>query len=109
VCNHFNAIAVERDGKLIPVGAYILLEPIKEGVLSSDIIHIPDHYKEKICLKAKVIASNDPEVPVGSTVMSEEVGQFENEFWVDGKKKTLYCALNSNVLAIYEEEAEQSL
>lgn len=107
--DHWQAIAVERDGKLKPFGQYVLLEPIEEEVLTSSLIEIPDHIANKVQLKAKVYASNDPEIPEGTIVLSEEVGQFKNTFRVNGENKVLFCALNKNILAKYEKEAPEAV
>jgi co-chaperonin GroES (HSP10) len=93
--DYFMAMATVRDGKVIPVGEHILIEPIEEEVSSSMIV-IPEMSRKKIVNRGKVFASNDPEIPEGSTVMFEEVGMFENE--IEGKK--LFVMFNSNILGI---------
>lgn len=98
--DYFNAIAVERDGKMIPVGEYILIEPMDEGYLDSDVIIIPDHLKKKEGLKGMVIASNDPEAPEGTIVSYDEAGKYDMKI---GNKK-LYAAINSNLYFKHEQE-----
>jgi co-chaperonin GroES (HSP10) len=107
--DHWQAIAIERDGKVKPFGQYILLEPIEEEVLTSSLIEIPDHIANKVQLKAKVYASNDEAMPEGAIVISEEVGQFKNTLRINGENKVLFCALNKNILAKYEEEAPEAV
>jgi co-chaperonin GroES (HSP10) len=94
IVDYFMALATVRDGQVIPVGEHILIEPIEEEVISSLII--PEMSRKKIVNRGKVFASNDPQIPNGSTVMFEEVGMFENE--IEGKK--LFVMFNSNILGI---------
>lgn len=93
--DYFMALAVVRDGNIIPVGEHILIEPIEEEV-SNDHIIIPEMSRKKIVNRGKVFASNDESIPVGSTVMFEEQGMFENE--IEGRK--LFVMFNSNILGI---------
>lgn len=95
--DYFNAIAVVRDGKIIPVGSHILIEPIVEE-LSSSILHIPDTVKTKETNKGIVHASNSPAIPDSSLVEFDPIGKFENE--IEGKK--LYAMYNSNIYFKYE-------
>lgn len=101
--DYWNAIAVVRDGEIIPVGNYILIDPLKEEIKSS-LIEIPDFAKEKEKNRGKVFASNHPSIPVGAEVEYEPIGKFWNI--IEGKK--LYCAYNDNVLFIYEKESNQT-
>jgi co-chaperonin GroES (HSP10) len=94
--DYYMALAVVRDGKIIPVGNHVLIEPIEEEVTSSLII--PEMAKKKILTRGIVYSSNDPEIPVGRTVSFEERGMFENE--IEGKK--LFVMYNSNILCIHE-------
>lgn len=101
--DYWNAIAVVRDGEIIPVGNYILIDPLKEEIKSS-LIEIPDFAKEKEKNRGKVFASNHPSIPVGAEVEYDPIGKFWNI--IEGKK--LYCAVNDNVLFIYEKESNQT-
>lgn len=94
--DYFNAIAVVRGGKIIPVGDYILLEPIKEKIDTSLIV--PDTV-DKEGTRGLVVASNDPSIPEGSTVEYEEVGKFWNI--IEGRR--LYCMFNQNILFIHND------
>ena len=92
--DYFNAIALVRDGKVMPVGDYILIEPIEEKIESSLII--PDVVqKEKT--RGRIFASNDPEVEVGDEVEYEDIGKFWNI--IEGKR--VYCMYSSNLLYKY--------
>lgn len=92
--DYFNAIALVRDGKLIPVGDYILIEPIEEKIESNLII--PDNVDME-GNRGRVVASNDPTIPEGAEVEYEEVGKFWNV--IEGKR--VYCMWNQNILLIY--------
>lgn len=94
----FNAIAVVRDGKIIPFGNYILIEPIKEK-LESSLIIVPDS-TEKEGTKGIVFASNDDQLPVGTIVEFEAVGQFWNI--IEGQR--VFCMFNSNILYKHDEK-----
>lgn len=94
--DYWNAIAIVRDGVVKPVGSYILIEPITEEVQSSILI-IPDSAKTVERNKGIVFASNDPEIPEGSTVEYDKVGKFWNI--IEGKR--LYCMYNENIFFIY--------
>lgn len=94
--DYYMALAVVRDGKIIPVGNHVLIEPIEEEFTSSLII--PEMSKKKILTRGIVYSSNDPEIPVGRTVSFEERGMFENE--IEGKK--LFVMYNSNILCVHE-------
>lgn len=94
--DYFNAIAVVRGGKIIPVGDYILLDPIKEKIDTSLIV--PDTV-DKEGTRGLVVASNDPSIPEGSTVEYEEVGKFWNI--IEGRR--LYCMFNQNILFIHND------
>jgi co-chaperonin GroES (HSP10) len=98
--DYFQALAVARDGKIFPVGEHILIEPIEEEVTHEFLI-IPEMSKKRITKTGNVFASNDPAIPVGSKVMFEERGMFENE--IEGKK--LFVMFNSNILGILNEKA----
>ena len=93
--DYFQALACVRDGKIIPVGEHILIEPIEEEVKNNFLI-IPEMSKKKITKTGNVFASNDPSIPLGSKVAFEERGMFENE--IEGKK--LFVMYNSNILGI---------
>lgn len=95
--DYFQALAVVRDGKIIPVGEHILIEPIVEEV-KHDTIIIPEMSRKKTLSKGRVYGSNDPEIPNSSIVSFEERGMFENE--IEGKK--LFVMFNSNILCIHE-------
>jgi co-chaperonin GroES (HSP10) len=90
--DYFQAIALVREGKVIPVGNHILIEPIAEEVTSSVII-IPELAQKKEGNTGKVFASNDPEIPIGAIVEYEDMGKFENE--IEGHR--LYCMFNHNI------------
>jgi co-chaperonin GroES (HSP10) len=94
--DYFDAIAVVRDGEIIPVGSYILLEPVLEE-FKSEFIIIPELAKNKEGNRGRVVASNDPEIPAGAEVEYEAVGKFWNV--IEGRK--VYCMFNSNILFIY--------
>jgi co-chaperonin GroES (HSP10) len=96
--DYFEAIALVRDGKTIPVGEYILVEPIIEEIKSSVLI-IPDAYKEKEENKGTVVASNDESIPVGSVVEYEPQGKFWNV--IEGQR--VYCMYNNNILVKYDQ------
>ena len=102
--DYWNAIALVRDGKVEPVGSYILIDPIKEEEVKSSIIHIPDAYKAKEKTRGIVWSSNSPEIPVGSDVEYEKIGKFWNI--IEGKR--VYCMMNNNVMFIYEKENSQT-
>ena len=91
------ALAVVRDGQVIPVGNHVLIEPMEEEVSNSTLI-IPEMSKKKIVNRGRVFASNDHEIPVGEIVSFEERGMFENE--IEGK--TLFVMYNSNILCVHE-------
>lgn len=93
--DYFQALACVRDGKIYPVGEHILIEPIEEEV-THDFLVIPEMSKKRITKTGNVFGSNDPSIPVGSKVMFEERGMFENE--IEGKK--LFVMFNSNILGI---------
>ena len=95
VVDYFMALAVVRDGKIIPVGEHILIEPIEEEVKSSSII-IPELARKRMTTNGVVFASNDDQIPEGSTVMFEERGMFENT--IEGKK--LFVMFNENILGV---------
>lgn len=94
--DYYNAIAVVRDGKIIPVGSYILIEPQVEEITSSILI-IPESIKKVETNRGIVFSSNMSETPAGSLVEYDPVGKFENE--IEGKK--LYCMYNSNIYYKY--------
>jgi co-chaperonin GroES (HSP10) len=94
----YMAIAVVRDGKIIPLGDHILIEPRYEE-LKSDIL-ITDHITKKELNNGHVVASNDPQIPEGALVEFEEKGKFRNT--IEGKE--VFVMYNNNILAIYEEE-----
>lgn len=95
--DYFMALAVVRDGKIIPVGEHIIIEPIEEQV-SNDTIIIPEMSSKKILTRGNVVASNDPSIPEGACVEFEERGMFEND--IEGRK--LFVMYNSNILCIHE-------
>lgn len=97
--NYHMAICAVRDGKIIPAGEHILIEPHKEEV-THDLLIIPDLAKEKEVNYGKVIASNDEQIPQGATVYFEPQGMFENK--IEGR--TLYAMYNGNILGIYEDK-----
>lgn len=91
--DYYHALALVRDGKVIPVGEHILIEPIIEE-MKNDFIIIPDSVKKVVKTEGKVFASNDTEIPVGAHVGFEDRGMFENE--IEGNK--LFVMFNSNIL-----------
>lgn len=95
--DYFNAIALVRGGKIIPVGDYILLEPIKEEI-KTDLI-VPDLIDTEKT-KGLIVASNDPSIPEGSVVEYEDVGKFWNV--IEGRR--LYCMWNQNILFIHNDQ-----
>lgn len=97
--DYFQALATVRDGNIYPVGEHILIEPIEEEV-KHDFLIIPEMSKKRITKTGNVFSSNDPSIPVGSKVMFEERGMFENE--IEGKK--LFVMYNSNILGILNEK-----
>jgi co-chaperonin GroES (HSP10) len=92
--DYFDAIALVRDGKIHPVGSYLLVEP-QEEVIESSLI-IPDVVNTE-GNRGTVVASNDPEIPVGCEIEYEEIGKFWNI--IEGRK--LYCMHNHNALYIH--------
>lgn len=94
--DYYNAIAVVRDGKIIPVGSYILIEPQEEEVKNS-LIEIPKYLQKKETNRGIVFSSNMAETPSGSLVEYDPIGKFDNE--IEGKK--LYCMYNSNIYYKY--------
>ena len=99
VCDYYMALAVSRDGNLIPVGEHILVEPIIEEQ-KNDTIIIPEMSKKVKVNKGIVSASNDPAIPVGCTVLFQKRGMFENLI----ENKTLYVMYNDNILAIIDNQ-----
>jgi co-chaperonin GroES (HSP10) len=95
--DYFMALAVVRDGQILPVGEHILIEPMEEEV-KHDFLVIPDMAKKKVLTRGKVFSSNDPEIPNGSIVSFEDRGMFENE--IEGKN--LFVMFNSNILCTHE-------
>lgn len=93
---YFQALAVVRDGEIIPVGSHILVEPIDEEVTHS-FLYIPELAQKKETNRGKVFKSNLAEIPTGSIVEYDPVGKFENE--IEGKK--LYVMFNSNIYYKY--------
>jgi len=91
----YNAIARVRDGRLKPVGHYILVRPSEKKKPESSILFIPDS-AAKEDNTGTVVASNDDEMPEGSVVVFEERGKFWN--FIEGEK--LYCMNNSNVMYV---------
>jgi len=98
--DYWNAIAIVRDEKVMPVGDYILVDPILEETVKSSLIVIPDHIAKKEKTRGIVWASNDPQLPVGSDVEYEKVGKFWNV--IEGKK--VYCMFAANIMYIYEKK-----
>lgn len=98
--DYWNAIALVRDGQVIPVGDYILIDPIQEEVTSSLLI-IPDAYKKKEGNRGVVYASNSPDLPAGTEVEYDKIGKFWNI--IEGKR--VYCMYLHNIFFIYEKEA----
>jgi co-chaperonin GroES (HSP10) len=95
--DYWNAIALVRDGQVIPVGDYILIDPVQEEITSSLLI-IPDAYKKKEGNRGMVYASNSPELPAGTEVEYDKIGKFWNI--IEGKR--VYCMYISNIFFIYE-------
>lgn len=93
--DYYQALAIVRDGKILPVGEHILIEP-QEVEVSSDTIIIPDTAKTKVSGYGRVFASLDSAIPNGSIVAFEEQGMFENI--IEGKK--LFVMYYSNILAL---------
>lgn len=94
--DYFQAIAVVRDGQVIPVGSHILIEPIEEEVTHSTLI-IPELAQKKETNMGIVYASNDASIPVGATVEFDPIGKFENE--IEGKN--LFAMYNQNIFFTY--------
>lgn len=92
--DYYMALAVFRDGKIIPCGKHLLVKPIEEEINSNLII--PDIAKGKKMTKGFVYASNDQEINEGDLVWFEKHGMFEND--IEGNK--LFVMFNSNVLCI---------
>lgn len=95
VVDYYMALAVSKDGNLIPVGEHILIEPIIDEQKSETIL-IPEMSKKVKANRGIVVGSNDPSIPNGSEVMFNKVGMFENS--IEGK--TLYVMYNSNIFGI---------
>jgi hypothetical protein len=93
IVDYWNAIALVRDGVVLPVGSYILIDPIEEEI-KSDLIIIPEMSKTKEENKGIVYSSLHPDIPNGSVVEYEEVGKF----WNIIEDKRLYCMYNDNIL-----------
>lgn len=98
--DYYMALAVSRDGVIIPVGEHILIEPIVEEV-THDFLIIPELAKKIVTDRGKVFASNDPEIPVGSVVEFDPVGKFENE--IDGHK--LFVMFNNNIYYLWNSKS----
>jgi len=96
--DYYNAIALVRDGKVIPVGSYILIEAITEEV-TSNLIIIPEMLKTKETNRGIVFASNDTSSPAGSKVEFSDIGKFVNS--IEGKD--YYCMYNSNIYFLIHE------
>jgi co-chaperonin GroES (HSP10) len=93
--DYFDAIALVRDGKIHPVGSYLLVEPQEEVIKTSLII--PEMVnKEKN--RGTVVASNDPDILEGCEIEYEEIGKFWNI--IEGRR--LYCMMNHNAMFVYE-------
>ena len=90
------AIAVVRDGKLMPCGTYMLVEPMEEEV-TYKILHVPEAYRKKELNRVKVVASNLEELQPGDIIEIDPVGKFENE--IEGRK--LFAIDNNNVYFAY--------
>lgn len=93
--DYFDAIALVRDGEIHPVGSYLLVEPMEEEIETTLIV--PD-IVNKEGNRGKVVASNDPEIPVGSEIEYEGIGKFWNI--IEGSR--LYCMMNHNAMYVYE-------
>jgi co-chaperonin GroES (HSP10) len=93
VVDYWNAIALVRDGVILPVGSYILIDPIEEEI-KSDLIIIPELANNKEENRGLVYSSLHQDIPNGSIVEYEEVGKFWNI--IEGKR--LYCMYNDNIL-----------
>lgn len=94
IVDYFQALAtVKPNGKIVPVGEHILIEPMEEE-LTHDTLIIPDSAKKVSLNKGRVFASNDSSIPEGIVVGFEAHGKFENE--IEGH--TLYVMYNSNIL-----------
>lgn len=100
----FNAIARSRSETILevftqtevkPCGEYILIRPINDEIATS--LHIPDTFNKE-GTRGEIVASNDEACPAGTIVKYERKGKFWN--MIEGEK--LYCALERNILAIYE-------
>jgi hypothetical protein len=92
-----------RDGKVIPVGNYILIDPIIEETKHSFLI-IPDAYKKKEGNKGVVVASNNDQAPAGAVVEYDPIGKFWNI--IEGKR--VYCMYDENIFLRYHEESDHS-
>lgn len=93
--DYYNALAIVREGKIIPVGDHIIVEKQEEEVTHSFLI-IPEIANKKVVNTGKVAASNDPSIPEGSEVTFDEIGMFENE--IEGKK--YFVMYNHNIMYI---------
>lgn len=96
IVDYWNAIAIVRDGEVLPVGSYILIDPIEEEV-TSDLIVIPELAQKKEKNRGIVYSSLHPEIENGSVVEYETIGKFWNV--IEGKR--LYCMYNDNILIKY--------
>ena len=101
IVDYYMALAVSRAGELIPVGEHILVEPIIETVTNNTII-IPESHNKVKATRGVVAASNEPAIPVGSEVIFQKRGMFEND--IEGKK--LYVMYNDNVMGIIKNQAK---
>jgi co-chaperonin GroES (HSP10) len=95
VVDYFQALATVRDKKLYPVGNHILITVEKEKIENKHIV-IPELYGERKLTQGFVHASNEKSIPVGSKVLFEEIGMFENK--IEGVD--LYVMFNDNILGI---------
>jgi co-chaperonin GroES (HSP10) len=96
IVDYWNAIALVRNGEVLPVGSYILIDPIEEEV-TSELLIIPELAQKKEKNRGVVYSSLDPNIPNGTEVEYEEVGKFWNI--IEGKR--LYCMYNNNILIKY--------
>lgn len=100
IVNYWDAIAIVRDGVIKPVGEFILIDPVIEDEVKSDLLYIPDHIAKKEKTRGTVFSSNHPDIPAGVDVEYDAVGKFWNI--IEGKK--LYCMFNDNIKFIYNEK-----
>lgn len=83
---------VIRDGKIVMLNNYILIDILSDGI-KSDIIIMPG--KKKLTNRGIVVASNNEQLSPGDEIIFKDIGAFENE--IEGK--TYYIAQDEDLLA----------